>query len=63
MLVDRFGIGPGNEDGIGFWPPKPDEMEAVKTAAVAAGLVWGKKRGPKPKTENGPAMAPGPRRE
>jgi hypothetical protein len=59
-LVDRFGIGPGNDDGIGFWPPKPEEMVAVKKAAVAAGLVSGKKRGPKPKTVESLADVPGP---
>jgi hypothetical protein len=58
--VDRFGIGPGNDDGIGFWPPKPEEMVAVKKAAVAAGLVSGKKRGPKPKTVESLADVPGP---
>jgi hypothetical protein len=44
--VDRFGIGPANEDGIGFWPPKPEEVEAVKVAARAAGVI---RRGRRPK--------------
>jgi hypothetical protein len=59
-LVDRHGIGPANNEGIGFWPPRPEEIEAVRKAAVAAGLVWGKKRGRKPKVGEGPAEAPAP---
>jgi len=58
-LVDRFGIGPGNNDGIGFWPPKPDEMESVKIAAIDAGVVSGRKRGRKKKTEVSAENAPG----
>jgi hypothetical protein len=45
-FVDRFGIGPANDEGIGFWPPRPEEVEAVKLAARAAGVV---RRGRKPK--------------
>ena len=58
-LVDRYGIGPGNNDGIGFWPPKPEEMESVKTAAIDAGVVSGRKRGRRKKTEIPPENAPG----
>jgi hypothetical protein len=52
FLVDRFGIGPSNDDGIGFWPPKPEEMDSVWKAAIAAGVVAGKKRGRKPKVRD-----------
>ena len=45
-FVERFGIGPANDEGIGFWPPRPEEVEAVKLAARAAGVV---RRGRKPK--------------
>jgi len=58
-LADRYGIGPGNNDGIGFWPPKPDEMESVKIAAIDAGVVSGRKRGRKKKTEVSAENAPG----
>jgi len=67
-IVDRYGIGPGNKEGIGFWPPRPEEIQSVKTAAALAGVVSGRKRGRKKKTEapadNAPGMpgerAPGP---
>ena len=50
-LVDRYGIGPANKEGIGFWPPRPEEIESVKFAAAAAGVITGRKRGWKKKTE------------
>jgi len=57
--VDRFGIGPSNKEGIGFWPPRPDEIESVKSAAAVAGLVRGLKRGRRKKTGVPTENAPG----
>jgi hypothetical protein len=62
-LVDRYGIGPGNKEGIGFWPPKPEEIESVKTAAAFAGVVSGRKRGRKPMVQASAEDIPEPRRE
>jgi hypothetical protein len=56
--VDRFGIGPGNNEGIGFWPPKPEEFESVKTAAASAGVVSDRRRGPRPKAGDSSEKAP-----
>jgi len=57
-LVDRFGIGPGNKEGIGFWPPKPEEIESVRTAAASAGVVSDRRRGRRPKNQDSTEKAP-----
>jgi len=57
-LVDRFGIGPGNTEGIGFWPPKPEEIESVRTAAASAGVVSDRRRGRRPKNQDSTEKAP-----
>ena len=58
-LVDRYGIGPANKEGIGFWPPRPDEIQSVKTAAACAGVVLGLKRGRRKNPEVPSENAPG----
>jgi hypothetical protein len=53
----------GNNDGIGFWPPHPDEARPVRPAATGIGFVTALKRGRRLKAELSPVKAPARRRK
>ena len=54
---------PVNKEGIGFWPPHPDEAKPVRPAATGIGFVTALKRGRRLKTELSPIKAPARRRK